>query len=139
MTKKKLKNYRHLLREIAKTEKEIERLLARQAKLPEVKDKVQASLEEFPYIRTYVTVDAKDPLANSTIEKLLAKKRALLLRLQKERLEIEDFVQSLEDSMARQVFDAVYIDGKSQLQTAQDLSVDQSTISRIINKNLKDA
>ena len=139
MTREQLKNYRLLLKEISKVQKDIERLRLRQARLPIVKDTVQASMQDYPYTRTHIVVDARDPLANSTIEKLLTMKEALLKRLQMERLRIEEFIQNIEDSRTRQVFDMIFIRGLSQQRAAIDLEVDQATISRIIEKNLQDA
>ena len=139
MTREELKNYRLLLKEISKVQKDIERLRQRQARLPIVKDKVQASMQDYPYTRTHIVVDARDPLANSTIEKLLTMKESLLKRLQMERLRIEEFIQNIEDSRTRQVFDMIFIRGLSQQRAAIDLEVDQATISRIIEKKLQDA
>ena len=137
MTRDELKNYRHLVREIAKIEQDIDRLLKRQAKIPDVKDKVQKSMDDYPYTLTHLTVDAKDPLQNDTIERLLILKQARLLKIQHQRLEIEDWIASLEDSRDRQVIEMVYVDGKSQLQVAYDLHMDQSSISKIIDRILK--
>lgn len=139
MTREKLKNYRHLIKEIAKIEKDIDRLLRRQEKIPDVKDKVQKSMDEYPYTLTHITVDAKDPLRNDTIERLLKKKRARLLKIQHQRLEIEDFIASIEDSRARQIIEDVYIEGKSQQQVAEEMSMEQSSISKIISRALQDS
>lgn len=133
MTRDELKNYRHLVKEIAKIEQDIDRLLKRQAKIPDVKDKVQKSMDDYPYTLTHITVDAKDPLQNDTIERLLLLKQARLLKIQHQRLEIEDWIASLEDSRDRQVIEMVYVDGRSFRDVADELHYDASTISRIID------
>lgn len=138
MTREKLKNYRHLIKEIEKLNKDIDRLLKRQAKIPDVKDKVQKSMDEYPYTLTHITVDAKDPLTNDTIERLLLKKRARLLRIQNQRLAIEDFIASIEDSRARQIIEAVYVDGKSHQQVADKMFLSKARISQIIAEYVKD-
>lgn len=136
MTKKELMSYRNLLKEIRKTEEDMEKLLKRQEKLPTVKDKVQASGKEFPYVPTHVTVDAPDPLRNSTIEQLLVRKRRMLARLQKERMAIEDYVQAIPDSRTRMIFSSVFIDGKTQRYVSVILGYDESVISRSIDRYL---
>ena len=137
MTREKLKNYRYLIKEIDKIEKDIDRLLKRREKVPIVKDKAQKSMDEYPYTLMHITVDARDPLLNDTIERLLAKKQARLLKIQHERLEIEDFIAAIEDSRTRRMIEMVYVDGKSQQQVAMELHVDQTTVSRTIEKCIK--
>ena len=87
-----------------------------------------------PYKETHVTVDAPDPVRNSRIEKLLIKKRCMLQFLMNERLAVENFIQSIEDSRTRQIFDAVFVKGKSQQLIADELGISQMTASRIISK-----
>ena len=56
MTKKELKQYRHIESEIATLEAYIANLERKAEKVPTVKDKVQSSQAEYPYIQTHVTV-----------------------------------------------------------------------------------
>jgi len=138
MTREKLKNYRYLIKEIDKIEKDIDRLLKRRDKVPIVKDKVQKSMDEYPYTLMHITVDARDPLLNDTIERLLAKKQARLLKIQHERLEIEDFIAAIEDSRTRQIIEAVFVQGKRQQEVAQEMYLTEARISQIIWECVKD-
>ena len=137
MEKSELKSYRMLLKEIHTIEREIEKLLQRQEKLPIIKDTVQDSMKEYPYIRTHTTVDALDPLKNSVIEKLLNKKRRMLKELQKDRLKIESYISSLPDSRTRLIFTAVFVNGRSQRSIAVELGYDESYISKLIDFTLQ--
>lgn len=138
MTREQLRNYRHLINEIDKIESDIDHLLKRQEKIPIVKDKVQKSMDDYPYTIMHITVDAKDPLMNDTIERLLLKKQARLLKIQHQRLEIEDFIASIEDSRARQIIEDVYVHGKRQQEVAEEMFLTESRISQIIQECLQD-
>lgn len=60
-------------------------------------------------------------------------------KLEKECAEIEDFIESIEDSLTRRIFRMTFIDGEKQRKVARKVHLDQSMISRKIDGFLKDA
>lgn len=132
----KFEQYRKHLTEITKLENSIDKLLKKQEHLAIVKDKVQASLNDWPYTLTHVTVDAYDPLKYTTIERMIRKKQMLIEAYNKEILEVENIIDSMEDSITRIVFREVYIEGRKQKDVAEELNYTPARISQIIQKEL---
>lgn len=58
-------------------------------------------------------------------------------RLNAECEEIEEFVESIEDSMTRRIFRMYYIDGISQERVARNIHVSQSVVSKKISDFFK--
>lgn len=57
--------------------------------------------------------------------------------LEKECAEIEDFIESIEDSLTRRIFRMTFIDGEKQRKVAKAVHLDRSVVSRKINNFLK--
>ena len=53
--------------------------------------------------------------------------------------EVEEYIESIQDSLTRRIFRMYYQDGKTQQQIAKHLHIDQSRISRKIYELLKNA
>lgn len=60
-------------------------------------------------------------------------------QLEKECAEIEDFIESIEDSLTRRIFRMTFIDGEKQRKVARKVHLDQSRVSRKIDGYLKNA
>ena len=58
-------------------------------------------------------------------------------QLEKECVEIEDFIESIEDSLTRRIFRMTFIDGEKQRKVAKAVHLDRSVVSRKINNFLK--
>lgn len=58
-------------------------------------------------------------------------------QLEKECAEIEDFIESIEDSLTRRIFRMTFIDGEKQRKVAKAVHLDRSVVSRKINIFLK--
>lgn len=132
-----LRQYRDVLKEIPKIEKEINKILKQKEGVPIVKDKVKASLDDFPYTETHVTVDAPEPVLNTHLEKLLIKKRVRMEFLTKERLAVEDFINGIGDSRTRQIFDAVFVNGVKQKDVAIEFDLTEGRVSQIIQEEIE--
>lgn len=63
--------------------------------------------------------------------------RSRLARLLEECREIEDFVESIPESLERRIFRMRYIEGRSQAEIAKKVHIDQSRVSRKISEYLK--
>lgn len=139
MDKQKLNQYRALQREIPKLKKDIDKLYDRLEKIPTVSGKVTKSSDDFPYIEEHVTVEMEEPKQATEIKKQIKLKELRLDKAERDKTEIEEFIGSINDSFDRQVFDLLFIQDKkmSQTKVGEAVGCDQSTISRIIKKNLK--
>lgn len=60
-------------------------------------------------------------------------------KLEKECAEIEDFIESIEDSLTRRIFRMTFIDGEKQKAVAKVVHLDRSRVSRKIDEYLKNA
>lgn len=138
MTRKKLKQYKVLKKEIERLDKAIDELQNRALDIPTVIGKVQASQRDFPYIEQHISVQMDEPKEADMIS------RRILIR-QKRRdevnelcLEIEKFIAGIPDSVDRQIFELVYLDGKKQREVAEILGYSRSRIAQKISVYLKD-
>ena len=138
MTRKKLKQYKVLKKEIERLDKAIDELQNRALDIPTVIGKVQASQRDFPYIEQHISVQMDEPKEADMIT------RRILIR-QKRRdevnelcLEIEKFIAGIPDSADRQIFEMIYLDGKKQREVAEILGYSRSRIAQKISVYLKD-
>lgn len=135
----KFYKFRKRLKEIRDLNRRIDRLIKKRDKVPIVKDKVKSSMAEFPYTETHVTVDARDPLKTTTIERMIWKLQREIDAYNAEILEVEEYISNIPDTITRQAFRSVFIDGKSELKTGQDLGYSQARISQLINAEFRRA
>ncbi len=59
--------------------------------------------------------------------------------LEEECQEVEDFVESISDSLTRRIFRMYYVEGLSQKEIANNVHMDRSRISRKIDEFIKNA
>ncbi len=137
MTKKELKQYRHIESEIATLEAYIANLERKAEKVPTVKDKVQSSQTEYPYIQTHVTVDAPEPRQYTKIQRLIIRNERLKEEALAELTRLDTYIHSIPDDRARTILIAVYINGRSQAQVAIDMDLSYQRVSNIISEILK--
>ncbi len=57
--------------------------------------------------------------------------------LEEECLQVEEFVESISDSLTRRIFRMCYLDGYTQKQVANKMNLDRSTVTKKIDKYLK--
>lgn len=138
MDRKTLKQYLPLKREQQKLEKKINKLYERLNNVPVVSGKVKSSMREHPYIETHVTVQMAEPKETDTINRLIRINKARKQQVDKLLLEIEEFIESIPDSNARQIFEMVFLEGKKQKEVAGAVGYSRGRIPQIISKYLKD-
>lgn len=141
MDRKKLKQYRALLKEIPMLEKKLDKLYEQEEKIPVVAGKVTKSSDDFPYIVEHVSVQMDEPKQKDEIDKQIRINEQRKKQCESLKTEIEQFIAGIEDSVDRQIFELMYMKGKkiSQTKIGELLGYDQSTISLKINKYLKDS
>lgn len=130
--------YKALLREKPKLEKEIDRLYERLAEVPVISGKVTKSSDDFPYIEEHLTVKMAEPKAAGEIKKQIRIKESRLDMVEKERTQIEQFIAAIPDSLDRQIFELSFLDGKKQCEVADELGYSKGRVSQKISQYLKD-
>ena len=138
MDKKKLLQYKALMREQPKLKRELDRLYERLAEVPVVSGKVTKSSDDFPYIEEHLTVQMTEPKAAEEIKKQIRIKEKRLDMVEQERTEIELFIAGIPDSLDRQIFELSFLDGKKQEEVAAFVGYSRGRISQIISAKLKD-
>ena len=104
MTKEQLGQYRCLCLEIKELENRLNNL-----KRQEVSDKVIASASDFPYNQYQLKIQGYED--DKYIEKIRVRLIRRIRRCKKLRLEIEEFIEGIEDSRIRLIFQLRYIEG----------------------------
>ena len=134
---KTLRELKYLKMEIARLDKQIDRLQEKDIRV--VAGKVKGSSKDFPYIEVRTPVLMKEPVTADAVKKLLKIKSERRQRVEREIIETEQFIQNIPDSLTRQIFELCFQDGKRQRDVARILHLDQSRISRKIREYLKNA
>lgn len=139
MNKEKLKQYRALQREIPKLKRDIIKLTELLEQIPTVAGKVIKSSKEFPYTKQYATVEMQEPKRALEIRKQIAARELRLEQAEKDKTEIEEFIATIPDSTARQIFELIYLNERkmTQRRVGEMVGYDQSSVSLKINKYLK--
>lgn len=137
MTKEQFRKYRTLPREREYLERRIRILENRLENVPTVKDKVQTSTKEYPYIEAHLTVDAPDPRKAHKIRKELARYKRLLKANDHDTDELTKLIASIEDSRTRQVMTMRYLDGRKLMDVAAKVDLTEQHVLRIINTAIK--
>lgn len=126
MNKEKLGQYRSLCLEIEELEKRIEKLKTR-----EVSDKVLTSKDEFPYNQYELKIQGYED--DKYIKKIKTRLIRRIIRCKNLRLEIEEFIDGIEDSRTRLVFQLRYIEGKSWVYISRQLGSSNESYARMIH------
>lgn len=137
MDKKTLKQYRALQREIPKLKTDIQKLMDKLDDVPEVSGKVQKSGDSFPYIQGHITVKMAEPKAATEIKERIRLKELRLEQAERDRVSIEKFIAEIEDSTDRQIFELYFMEGMKQIDVADAVSLERSSISKRINSVLQ--
>lgn len=138
MDRRRLRQYRALKQELESLEGTIEHLSERATEIPTVKGKVTASGLEWPYIEQHVTVEMADPKEADAIKRRIRIKKIRKTEAECLAAEIEEFIAGIPDSMDRQIFELVYLEGKTMQETGEQLGYTKGRISQKISEVLKD-
>lgn len=137
MDKGKLKQYGALKKELQMLDDKLDKLYERQENIPEVMGKVTGSSNDFPYTQVRTTVRMAEPKENDAIKKLIRIKEQRRERVNDLIVEIEEFIAGIPDSETRQIFELTYLEGKKQREVAEDVGLEQSSISKRITAFLQ--
>jgi RNA polymerase sigma factor (sigma-70 family) len=137
MDRATLKQYLPLKREQERLEKKIDRLYERLDNVPEVMGKVKGSMREHPYIETHVSVRMLEPRENDTVNRLIRINENRKQQVDALLMEIEEYIEAIPDSVTRQIFEMVFLEGKKQREVADELGLERSSISKKITGYLQ--
>ncbi len=137
MEKKKLSQYRSLKKELELIDEKLEKLYERQENVPDVMGKVTGSSKDFPYTQVRTTVRMAEPEINDSIKRLIKIKEKRQQDVMRELLEIEEYIAGIRDSKTRQIFEKVYVDGKTHQEVAEEIGFERSGISKRIDGYIK--
>lgn len=136
MDKAELRQYRALVREQAMLEKKIQWYKDKMTALPDIYDKVQASSSEWPYIPVHIPVKAKNPELAADLRKLIRLNEQRQQEVMASLVAIEEYINGIPDSEDRQIFEMVYISGKTYKETGEVLHIETSTVAKRIKKQI---
>lgn len=139
MDKKKLERYKPLKRELLMIDKQISKLDERREKLPVVIGKVQSSDHEFPYTERRVSVQMFEPKEADKIDREIVRKRARKRQIETEMEEVKKFIANMPEGETKRIFELYYMEGLTQTQVAEIVSLDRSRISRKIQDYIENA
>ncbi len=135
MTKKELEQYCKLKKEVAYLQRRLDKLYDKE--VPEISGKVQASDPEYPCIRKSVSVQMYEPKANDELNKVIALLEDRQRRGEEKMLEVERYIDKIEDAELRQIFEMRYMEGKKLHEIADALNQDLSGIGKKITAHLQ--
>lgn len=135
MTKEGLEQYCKLKKEIAYLQKRLDKLYEKE--VPVVSGKVQASEPQYPCIMRRVSVKMHDPEVNDSRKKIIALLGEREQRCNEKILEIEKYIDSIEDSELRQLFELRYIEGMKLREIADVMNLELSGIGKKITAYLQ--
>ena len=137
MDKGRLKQYGALKKELQMLDDKLDKLYERQENIPEVMGKVAGSSNDFPYTQVRTTVRMAEPKENDAIKKLIRIKEQRREQVNNLIVEIEEFIAGIPDSETRQIFELTYLEGKKQREVAEEVGLEQSSISKRITAFLQ--
>lgn len=126
MTKKELLQYRYLLIEIKELENKIKNY---EGKI--VTDKVQSSQRKFPYTQYELKIQGVE--GSLYIKKLREKLFYRIEKCKKLKVDIENFINNIEDSRTRLVFQLRYVEGRSWVYISRQLGSSNESYARMIH------
>ena len=135
--KGRLKQYGALKKELQMLDDKLDKLYERQENIPEVMGKVTGSSNDFPYTQVRTTVRMAEPKENDAIKKLIRIKEQRREQVNDLIVEIEEFIAGIPDSETRQIFELTYLEGKKQREVAEEIGLEQSSVSKRITSFLQ--
>lgn len=134
MTKKELEQYCKLKKEVAYLQRRLDKLYDKE--VPEISGKVQASAPEYPCIRKSVVVQMYEPKANDAKNEVITLLKDRQRRCEEKMLEVERYIDKIEDAELRQIFEMRYMEGKKLEEIAETLNQERSGVGKKITKYL---
>lgn len=135
MDKQDLMEYQKLKREQFLLLRRIEALQAKD--VPIVAGKVKASSKEFPYTEHRVSVQMHEPVEIARINRMIQIYEERQKKVEQQMLEIETFIDGIEDAEIRQIFEMRFIEGRKLREIAEVVHLERSVIGKKITHFLQ--
>ncbi len=137
MDKGMFARYKKNKRELPGIERAIKNLKKARENVPDVIGKVTKSSDEFPYIQQHVTVTMKKPKEAQRIDDKLDAKEKRLSTVKKELAAVESFIKELPEGLEKQIFELVFLEGKSYRDAGEEIGYSAARISQIISETIE--
>ena len=102
-----------------------------------VSGKVTKSSDEFPYIEEHMTVEMADPKKADRIKKRIIEKESRKTVLINKTEMVEDFIDSMEPGIDKEIFEMLYYDGMTQKEVGEAVHLERSVVSKHVTNVLK--
>lgn len=139
VTKKELGQLCDLRKEIKELESEIENL---QDQKRVVRDKVQKSMDNFPYIQGRTTVYSTDPRADRVRRQKITDKELLLLQRRQQAADAEvlisEYIKTVTDSRIRRIIFLKYEKCMTWEEVADEMNYDRTYPEKMLTRYLKE-
>lgn len=136
MTKDELRRYRDLEEEVLYYQKKLKSIQQNIKQVQRVD--VVGSSREYPYtpkvyhINGVIITESTKSKLDRYSDMILKRKEESAVKL----LELQTFINQIEDCCTRRIFTLLYIEGKSQIAVSRIMHMDQSSISRKVDNYL---
>ena len=131
MDKQSLMGYQKLKREQVHLLRRIDALQKKE--VPVVMGKVKASSRDFPYLEHRISVQMDEPVESDRIKRMFRIYRERQEKIGQQMLQIEEFINGIDDTEIRQIFELRFIEGQKQEQIAKVMHLERSSVSRKIS------
>ncbi len=131
MDKQSLMGYQKLKREQELLLRRIETLQKKE--VPVVGGKVKASSCDFPYTEHRVSVQMYEPVVADQIKRMIQIYKERQKKVEQQMLEIETFIDEIDDTEIRQIFELRFVEGRKLWEIAEKMNQDRSGIGKKIN------
>ena len=140
MTKEELGQLIDLRKEIKELDEKIECL--KKQRVGNVSDRVHASMQEFPYCYTTVTITGVDQKESRKRRAVITENEMLLLKRRQQAVnaefKISQFIKDIKDSKVRRIVSLKYEEGLSWGKVAEIMNYDRTYPEKILTKYLKE-
>ena len=137
MNRDLLNRYKQNKRELELIDAALARLEAQLDGVAIVPGKVTKSSDDFPYIEEHVSVEIPEPMEASRIREKIAEKEQRRSEIAREMRQVEEHIERMPEGIDKQIFEMVYLDGMTQQEVGEILSLERSGISKKINAHFK--
>lgn len=130
-------SYRDNKVELVLIEESLMRLNSDLENVQVVSGKVTKSSDEFPYIEEHMTVKMPDPKKADRIKKRILEKESRKTILTNKIEMVEDFIDSMEPGIDKEIFEMLYYDGMTQKEVGDAVHLERSVVSKHVTNVLK--
>jgi len=133
-----LRKYQKNKRELALIDASLDRMSTKLSEVAIVSGKVTKSSDDFPYIEEHISVEMAEPREADRIRKKIAEKEVRRSEVVQEMLEVEEYIERMPDSMDKQIFEMVFLDGMTQEEVGKLTGYTQARVSQIVRSAIED-